>query len=144
MLLKKPHGQEQRFLLVVAQGHGGRTLCTWKCEKQRQVTPGVLGLCWASVLNSTLPRKSLTHSAPQASGFLHVGLDEQPTWPQRRRAGATLRPCSERAGCRQSPWPPSGGLSWPKRDRYNSVLEDKQNKLLNILVNFPRLKKELS
>lgn len=27
-----------------------------------------------------------------------------------------------RAGRLQGPWPLSGGLSWPKRDRYNSVL----------------------
>lgn len=53
------------------------------------------------------------------------------------------RPCRKRDGCCQSPWPSSGGLSWPKRDRYNSVLEDKQNKLVNTLVNFARLKKEL-
>ena len=44
-------------------------------------------------------------------------------------------------GRRQSLWPSSGGLSWPKRDRYSSVLEDKRNKLVNALVNFSRLKK---
>lgn len=46
-----------------------------------------------------------------------------------------------RAGRLQGPWPSSGGLSWPKRDRYNSVLEDKGNKLVNMVVDFPRLKK---
>lgn len=46
-----------------------------------------------------------------------------------------------RAGHLQGPWPSSGGLSWPKRDRYNSVLEDKGNKLVNMVVDFPRLKK---
>lgn len=37
-------------------------------------------------------------------------------------------------GRRQTPWPSSRGLSWPKRDRYSSVLEDKRNKLVNALV----------
>ena len=41
---------------------------------------------------------------------------------------------SWRDGHRQAPWLSSRGLSWPKRDRYSSVLEDKRNKLVNALV----------
>ena len=107
--------------------------------------PRLPGTRSARALNSAPSQESADSLTPPADEFLHLGLDARPAWPGHPRVsgGPASRPCGKkdrRCHCRQ---PSSGGLSWPKRDRYNSVLEDKENELVNTLVNFSRLKKEL-
>lgn len=118
------------------RGHGGGALWTLKRQRHRHLIPGFLRLVRHVLWTAHLPGDLWTHSTPHAKGFLQLGLDEQPTWPRccQLFGGPASRPCSKRDRRCQSLWPSSGGLSWPKRDRYNSVLKDKTNWLTHWLT----------
>lgn len=123
--------------MVRGHGEGPSHTEAWRQTRDSRCP----GTCYTCVPNSTPSQGFPDLHDPTGQWALHLGLDERPTWPRccQVLGGPASRSRSRRHGQRQSRWPSSGGLSWPKRDRYNSVLEDKQNKL----VNFSRLQNEL-
>ena len=90
-------------------GEWGSGLCFWKHGGERLPGPPQ-----AAFWTAHIPRIT-------AHGFLSLppgqGVQRPHLRPRAGEMGAVRR--------RQAPWLSSRGLSWPKRDRYSSVLEDK-------------------
>lgn len=75
-------------------------------------------------LHSTPSQASADPLTLPADRSLHLGLGALPAWPGRPLGvrGPASRPHGERDRRCHCWWPSLGAFSWPKRDRYNSVL----------------------